>query len=53
MNKESMTFEEFLCELKKKLPFPDEMSEVEMNIALNDFNNGMDIDAVADHLIYG
>ena len=48
-----MTEEEFLLELKKKLPYPDEISDTELEIALSDFHNGLDIESVANHLIYG
>lgn len=43
--------DEFVVELRKILP--NDPSETEIEIALNDYHNGMDIDSIVDHLIWG
>ena len=48
---EGLTDEEFVAELRKILP--NDPSENEIEIALNEYHSGMDIDSIADHLIWG
>ena len=43
--------DEFVVELRKILP--NDPSETEIEIALNDYHSGMDIDSIVDHLIWG
>lgn len=46
-----LTDEEFVTELRKILP--NDPSETEIEIALNDFHSGVGIDDITDHLIWG
>ena len=46
-----LTDEEFVTELREILP--NDPSETEIEIALNDFHSGMEIDSIVDHLIWG
>jgi len=43
--------ENFILELKKSLP--NEPSGTEIDIALRDFHDGMEMDAIVNHLIFG
>ena len=43
---------EFIKELEKKLPNPP-LSKTEKEIALRDFHEGLKIDTIVEHLLYG